>query len=104
MTTVRYICASSNRKIYGELDRNTVWFGLHGVAHLFGVNPQQAEKLLWRVDATGEIDAATDVRRSDGSRCLLSHRAVVAVGYYMNYGRATAFRRWWASGLANAKV
>jgi hypothetical protein len=29
----------------------------------------------------------------------LSHRAVVAVGYQVNYGRATAFRHWCASGL-----
>jgi prophage antirepressor-like protein len=101
MTTVRYICASSNRTLRGIVDHHTVWFEFHEVAHLFGTNLEQAAKLLRRVDATGEIDAAIDVRRSDLRRCLLSQRAVVSVGYHMNYGRATAFRRWCASGFAN---
>jgi hypothetical protein len=48
---------------------------------------------------TGDIEAAKDVRSSGRSNFLLSHRAVVAVGYQVNYGRATAFRHWCASGL-----
>jgi hypothetical protein len=60
---------------------------------------EQATKLLRQAGATGDIESAKDVRLSGHGRRLLSHRAVVAVGYQFNYGRATAFRHWCASGL-----
>jgi hypothetical protein len=100
MRSVRYVCASSSRKIDGRLDENTAWFEFHQVAHLFGMSLEQAAKLLRQAGATGDIEPAKDVRSSDRCKCLLSHRAVVAVGYLVNYGRATVFRHWCASGLA----
>jgi hypothetical protein len=100
MECVRYVCASSSKKIDGSLDENAAWFEFHQVAHLFDISLQQATKLLRQAGKTGDIDAARDVRSSDCCKCLLSHRAVVAVGYQADYGRATAFRRWCASGLA----
>lgn len=99
MSFVKYVCASSSRKIDGRLDENTVWFEFRQVAYLFGMNLEQAAKVLRRADTTGDIEAEKDVRSSDRDQCLLSHRAVVAVGYQVNYGRATAFRHWCASGL-----
>ncbi|SAK81114.1 hypothetical protein AWB79_05280 [Caballeronia hypogeia] len=100
MRSVDYVCASSSRKIDGTLDDKTAWFEFRQVAYLFGMNAQQATKFLRQADTTGDIDATKDVRSSDHGVCLLSHRAVVAVGYQVNYGRATAFRRWCASGLS----
>jgi hypothetical protein len=100
MKIVRYVCASSSKKIDGSLEENTAWFELHQVAHLFDMSLEQATKLLRQTGTTGDIVAARDVRSSDRCKCLLSHRAVVAVGYQVNYGRATAFRLWCASGLA----
>ena len=99
MRSVQYVCASSSRKIYGRLDENTAWFEFHQVAHLFGMSLEQAAKLLRQAGATRDIEPAKDVRSSGRCKCLLSHRAVVAVGYQVNYGRATAFRHWCASGL-----
>ncbi|SEJ37290.1 hypothetical protein [Paraburkholderia diazotrophica] len=100
MTTVEFICTASSRTIRGRLEGNAAWFEFHQVAHLYGVKREQAAKLLRQVGATGEIDLATDVRQADHRGHLLSHRAVVAVGYHMNYGRATAFRRWCAEFAA----
>ncbi len=99
MRSVEYICASSSRKLDGRLEESTAWFDFNQVAHLFGVSSQQAVKLLQQASATGDIEPAKDVRSSDRCKCMLSHRAVVAVGYLINYGRATAFRHWCASGL-----
>jgi hypothetical protein len=99
MTTVQYVCASSSRTIHGKLDEDTAWFEFHQVAHLFGTRPDKAAKVLRQVDATGEINAAQDVVRTDKSQCYLNHKAVLALGYHMNYGRATAFRKWCASAL-----
>jgi hypothetical protein len=99
MRSVKYVCASSCRGINGTLDESTAWFDFHQVAHLFGTSLEQATKLLRHAGATGDIEPAKDVRSSDRCKCLLSHRAVVAVGYQVNYGRATAFRHWCASGL-----
>ncbi|MDR5798084.1 hypothetical protein QCE49_32305 [Caballeronia sp. LZ008] len=100
MTTVQYVCASSSRMIKGKLSGHAAWFDFHQVAHLFGIRPEKAAKLLWQVGATGEIDADKDLKRNDGRGYLLSHRAVVALGYHMNYGRTTAFQKWCASELA----
>lgn len=100
MKSVTYVCTSSSRKIDGRLDESTAWFEFHQVAHLFDMSLEQAAKLLRQAGVTGDIEAAKDVRASDRCKCLLSHRAVVAVGYQVNYGRATAFRHWCASGLA----
>jgi hypothetical protein len=97
MEFVRYVCASSRKTIEGSLDESAAWFEFHQVAHLFDMSLQQATKLLRQAGATGDIDAARDVRSSGRCTCLLSHRAVVAVGYQANYGRATAFRLWCAS-------
>jgi|GEM_PF-3507996 hypothetical protein len=99
MRTIKYVCASSSRKIDGRLDENTAWFEFHQVAHLFGMSLELAAKLLRQASTIGDIEAAKDVRSSARCKCLLSHRAVVAVGYQVNYGRATAFRHWCASGL-----
>ncbi|SAL62697.1 hypothetical protein AWB68_03319 [Caballeronia choica] len=99
MRSVKYVCASSSRTIDGRLDENTAWFEFRQVAHLFDMNLEQAAKVLRQAGATGDIEAAEDVRSSDRCKCLLSHRAVVAVGYQVNYGRATAFRHWCASSL-----
>lgn len=99
MTRVQYVCNSSSRTIHGKLNENAAWFDFHQVAHLFGIKPEKAAKLLWQVGATGEINADIDVKQCDRSKYLLSHRAVVAVGYHMNYGRATAFQKWCASEL-----
>ena len=99
MRSVKYVCASSSRKLEGRLDESTAWFEFNQVAHLFGANPQQAAKLLQQAGTTGDIEPENDVRSSDRCKCMLSHRAVVAVGYLINYGRATAFRHWCASGL-----
>src|SRR6266702_6667212 len=79
-----YICAYSSRTILGRLDENAAWFEFHQVAHLFGMKLERAAKFFRQVVATGEINAERDVRPSDRSGCLLSHRAVVAVGYHMN--------------------
>ena len=100
MRSVHYVCASSSRKIAGTLDQNTAWFEFRQVAYLFGMNLERAAKFLRQADMTGDIEAAKDVRSSDRSMCLLSHRAVVAVGYQVNYGRATAFRHWCASDMS----
>lgn len=100
MRSVKYICASSSRKLDGRLDESTAWFEFNQVAHLFAMSAQQAAKLLQQAGTTGDIEPAKDVRSSDRSKCMLSHRAVVAVGYLIDYGRATAFRHWCASGLA----
>jgi hypothetical protein len=99
MRSVKYVCTSSSRKLDGTLDESTAWFEFNQVAHLFGISPQQAAKLLQQAGTTGDIEPAKDVSSSDRCKCMLSHRAVVAVGYLINYGRATAFRRWCASGL-----
>lgn len=99
-TKVQYICTCSSRTILGRLDHNAAWFEFHQVAHLFGMKLERAAKFFRQVVATGEVDIEMDVRLSERSGCLLSHRAVVAVGYHMNYGRATAFQRWCASELA----
>ena len=100
MRSVKYVCASSCRRINGKLDESTAWFEFHQVAHLFGMSLELATKLLRQAGTTGDIEPAKDVRSSDRCKCLVSHRAVVAVGYQVNYGRATAFRHWCASGLA----
>jgi len=84
----------------GRLDEDIAWFELHQVARLFDLNLEQAAKLLRQAGRTGHIEAAKDVRSSACCKYLLSHRAVVAVGYLVNFGRATAFRHWCASGLA----
>jgi hypothetical protein len=97
--TVQYVCNSSGRIIHGELNENAAWFTFHQVAHLFGIKPEKAAKLLWQVGATGQINADSDVKRCRRRKYMLSHRAVVAIGYHMNYGRATAFRNWCASEL-----
>ena len=99
MKSIKYVCASSSRKIDGRLDESAAWFELHQVAHLFGTSLEQAAKLLRQAGTTGDIEHGKDVRSSDRCKCLLSHRAVVAVGYQVNYGRATAFRHWCASVL-----
>ncbi|MBN3755267.1 virulence RhuM family protein [Paraburkholderia sp. Tr-20389] len=83
----------------GRLDESAVWFEFDQVAHLFGMSAQQATKLLQQAGTTGDIEPAKDVRSSALCKCMLSHRAVLAVGYLVNYGRATAFRHWCASGL-----
>jgi hypothetical protein len=100
MKSVKYVCESSSRSIVGRLDGNTAWFEFRQVAYLFGMNLERAGKVLRQADATNDIEMANDVRPSDHSKCLLSQRAVVAVGYRVNYGRATAFRRWCATGLS----
>ena len=98
MRFVQYVCASSSRKIDGKFDDNIAWFEFRQVAHLFGMNLERAAKLLRQACATGDIEPAKDIRPSDRCEFLLSHRAVVAVGYQADYGRATAFRHWCASG------
>ena len=100
MRSVKYVCASSSRKIDGRLDGNTAWFEFREFAYLFGMNLERADKMLRQADAIGDIKAENDLRSSDRGKCLLSHRAVVAVGYRVNFGRATAFRHWCASGLS----
>ena len=99
MTTVKYVCAATSRALLGELEQGTAWFDMKQVAHLFGTRLDKAMKLLWQVGATGEIDVERDVRWSGCRQCLLSHRAVMSVGYHVNYGRATAFWKWCISGL-----
>lgn len=99
ITSVKYVCAASNRKIEGRLYGSTAWFELRQVAHLFGMSLERASKILRHASTTGDIEPEKDVRSSDRCKCLLSHRAVVAVGYQVNYGRTTAFRHWCASGL-----
>ena len=99
MRTVKYVCVSSSRKIDGRHDGSTAWFEFSQVAYLFGMNLERARKILRLADATGDIKAAKDVRSTDRCECLLSHQAVVAVGYRVNYGRATAFRHWCATAL-----
>jgi hypothetical protein len=96
MTTVQYVCGSSSRTIHGKLDKNTEF---RQVAHLFGIRLDRAAKLLRQVGATGEIDTERDVSQADQTVCYLSHRSVLAVGYHMNYGRATAFRKWCESAV-----
>jgi hypothetical protein len=99
MRSIQYVCASSSRTMNGRLDESTAWFEFDQVAHLFGMSAQQATKLLLQAGTTGDIEPAKDVRSSAICKCMLSHRAVLAVGYLINYGRATAFRQWCASGL-----
>ncbi|BCQ22373.1 hypothetical protein NK8_04820 [Caballeronia sp. NK8] len=97
MTTVQYVCATTSRTLHGRMDQDAAWFDMKQVAHLFGTRLDKATKLLWQVGATGEIDTERDVRWSDCKQCLLSHRGVLSVGYHVDYGRATAFRKWCAS-------
>jgi hypothetical protein len=99
MKPVDYVCTSSSRRIIGQLDENTAWFDLRQVAYLFGVNLEKATKFLRQADTTGDIAAVIDVRVLNRCNCLLSHRAVLSVGYHLDYGRTTAFRRWCATGL-----
>jgi hypothetical protein len=99
MTTVQYVCTTTSRTLLGKLDQDAAWFDMTHVAHLFGIRPDRAAKLLWQVGTTGDIDAEKDIRRSDHEQCLLSHRAVMSVGYHVNFGRTTAFRNWCASSI-----
>ena len=103
MKTVEYVCTTTSRTLVGKVDQDAAWFNMTQVAHLFGIRPDRAAKLLWQVGATGDIDAERDVRWPDHEPCLLSHRAVVSVGYHVNFGRTTAFRNWCASSLGTLR-
>lgn len=99
MKTVEYVCTTTSRTLVGKLDQDAAWFDMNHVAHLFGIRPDRAAKLLWQVGVTGEIDVERDVRWRDREQRLLSHRAVMSVGYHVNFGRTTAFRNWCAACL-----
>ncbi|AQH01411.1 hypothetical protein A9R05_21520 [Burkholderia sp. KK1] len=99
MTTVQYTCARSSNRINGSLEGDAAWFEFHHVAQLFGVRLEQATKVLRIASARGEVAQAIDVRNSGSKDYHLSHRAVIAVGYHLDYGRATAFRYWCAAEL-----
>jgi prophage antirepressor-like protein len=99
MQTVHYKCAWSSRKIEGTIDDRAAWFEFRQVAYLFGMKLERAAKLLRHAGVTGDIEPAEDIRSSDRCTCILSHRAVVAIGYQVNFGRATAFRHWCAADL-----
>ncbi len=99
MTTVRYVCTTTGRTLVGKLDEDAVWFDVNHVAHLFGIKSERAAKLLWQVGVTRDINADKDLRWSGDDRCLLNHRAVMSLGYHVDFGRTTAFRNWCASSL-----
>jgi hypothetical protein len=100
MRAIRYVCTSSSRTIVARVDSHALWMEIGQAAHLFGIKAEQATKLLRQIRATGEIDEENDLRSLGDSSLLLSHRAVVALGYQRNFGRATAFRNWCASHLS----
>jgi hypothetical protein len=97
MTTVQYVCATTSRTLLGRLDQDAAWFGMHHVARLFGIKSERAATLLWQVGVTRDINADQDLRWPGDDRCLLSHRAVMSLGYHVDFGRTTAFRKWCAS-------
>lgn len=99
MKSIRYVCTSSSRTIIARLDSDALWMEIGQAAHLFGIKSGQATKLLRQIRTTGEIDAENDLRSFGAGSVLLSHRAVVALGYQRNFGRATAFRNCCASHL-----
>ncbi len=99
MKPLRYVCPTSHKLIKASYDDYALWMSVDQAAHLFGIRTEKVAKLLRQLRTTREIDAACDFKAAGNSGLLLSHRAVVSLGYQTNFGRATVFRHWCASQL-----
>lgn len=67
-------------------------------ARLFGKKRSQFESALRNLQLRREVDEAVDLLRlSDKlaeTTLYLSHRAIISLGYSLNFGRVSAFRIW----------
>lgn len=93
-----------------QLDKDTVWLTQSQIAKLFGVNSQAITRHLKHIYEDEELDFASTCSkmeqvRQEGKRTvkrnvlMYSLDAVLSVGYRVNSGQATHFRRWATSVL-----
>lgn len=93
-----------------QLEKDTVWLTQSQIAKLFGVNSQAITRHLKHIYEDEELDYASTCSkmeqvRKEGKRTvkrnvlMYSLDAVLSVGYRVNSGQATHFRRWATSVL-----
>ena len=77
-------------------------------SRLLGKKRPQVEKTLKYLRLSREIDEAADIIKvpSEPAKVdlLLNHRAVISLGYHLNFGRVAPFRNWCSQTLAELHV
>ncbi len=73
------------------------------VVRLFGKKRTQFDSALRNLQLRREVDETVDFLRSSGkfaeATFFLSHRAIISLGYSLNFGRVSAFRIWCSTQL-----
>ncbi|MFM0074833.1 hypothetical protein PQQ86_27130 [Paraburkholderia sediminicola] len=98
-----YVCRVSGQRLHVRHEGNALWMRLGDAARLFGKRPAQLEKSLKYLRLNREIDEATDIKEMNSEPAtadlLLNHRAVISLGYHLNFGRVPPFRDWCSETL-----
>ena len=89
-----------------RVQEGTIWLSQKGMAQLFETSSDNISLHLKNIFKEGELVAAAvteeySATAADGKNYLTKHYsldAIIAVGYRVNSGRATAFRQW-ATGV-----
>jgi hypothetical protein len=101
--TIVYPCQMSSQRLHVRHEDSSLWMQADDAARLFGKRRAQFEKTLKYLQLNREIDEVADVMRvgSDSATIglWLNHRAVISVGYHLNFGRVPAFRDWCSKTL-----
>ncbi|MCX4149774.1 MULTISPECIES: hypothetical protein [Paraburkholderia] len=98
-----YVCRVSGQRLHVRHDGNALWMPLGDAARLLGKRPAQLAKSLKYLRLNREIDEAADIKETNSEPAtadlLLNHRAVISLGYHLNFGRVAPFRDWCSETL-----
>lgn len=102
-STFVYVCPVSGQCIRFQHQDGALWTHAHDVVRLFGKKRPQFERALKYLLLTREIDETVDVMEATGRSASvefrLNHRAVISLGYQLNFGRVSPLRDWFFANL-----
>ncbi|WP_175720147.1 hypothetical protein [Burkholderia anthina] len=101
--TSTYTCPVSGQRIRVRHESGSLWMHADDAARLFGKKRAQFESVLRNLQQRREVDEEVDLLRLSNKRAettlYLSHRAIISLGYSLNFGRVSAFRIWCSTQL-----
>lgn len=96
---VVYQAANGAIELRGDLSKETLWASQDQIVRIFGVNQSVVSRHIKNIADSGEISLKSNMQKMHITgtfkpTALYSLDVVLAVGYRVNSGRASEFRKW----------
>lgn len=97
-STFVYVCPVSGQCVRFQYEDGALWTHANDTIRLFGKKHTQFMRTLKYLLLSREINETADVVETTGKsvsdEIRLNHRAVISLGYHLNFGRVSPLRDW----------